>query len=348
MSMSKGIDYGMGETNIDKANGIRFGVIGMNSEHLTEFAWEGIEPDYGEPHCPKCGNEADDVGAEDAPDFDTANWCSECRHHHGDSTADDNPPAKCEQCECVNQDLVCWEEGRGCRDYYCESCRYVFDSSDACGEEPVGHTLDDGEYKGAVDSSNDLFIVASPYYTRAQFCSPCAPGACHLDHPMPEGDKCYCLGHEWFRGGLAPYPVFSVGSDALVMPEWEFKFTGPDDERHLRTWAADGFVLEMYSTNKTDDRGQTVIAYRLTDRGEVIFQEHDFCGSPMHADDSDQSVAALLGFLSLKPGDTDREYFDKYTPRQKEWCRERGEELGMHAHDLEEGPRTGMENEDDE
>ncbi len=36
MADNGGIDYGMGQTNIDKANGIRFGVIPMND--LTEFA----------------------------------------------------------------------------------------------------------------------------------------------------------------------------------------------------------------------------------------------------------------------------------------------------------------------
>ncbi len=52
--MAKGIDYGNGLTNIDHSNGIRYGVIPAN-EVLQ--AWcDSSEPDYGEPHCPKCGN----------------------------------------------------------------------------------------------------------------------------------------------------------------------------------------------------------------------------------------------------------------------------------------------------
>jgi hypothetical protein len=47
-------------------------------------------------------------------------------------------------------------------------------------------------------------------------------------------------------------------------------------------------------------------------RALVLFQGEDFAGSPLHTDDLDETVAALLSFLSLRPGDTDREYFDNY------------------------------------
>lgn len=35
----------------------------------------------------------------------------------------------------------------------------------------------------------------------------------------------------------------------------------------------------------------------------------------------------LLGFLTLRPGDTDREYFDKYTPAQLEYANQHAETL---------------------
>ncbi len=57
---------------------------------------------------------------------------------------------------------------------------------------------------------SDLIIIKSAYYTFAQYCSPCVPGAGNLDHPTPEGCKCYCLGSDWFDNAKAPYPVFSV------------------------------------------------------------------------------------------------------------------------------------------
>lgn len=51
--MNKGIDYGLGKTNIDK-NGIRYGVISQNS---VLQAWcDDSEPYYGNPEkeCPEC------------------------------------------------------------------------------------------------------------------------------------------------------------------------------------------------------------------------------------------------------------------------------------------------------
>jgi hypothetical protein len=59
-------------------------------------------------------------------------------------------------------------------------------------------------------------VVKSPFYTYAQFCSPCVPGAGNLDNPMAEGVKTYCLGHDWFEGGVAPYPVWRVDDHAFV------------------------------------------------------------------------------------------------------------------------------------
>jgi hypothetical protein len=53
--------------------------------------------------------------------------------------------------------------------------------------------------------------------------------------------------------------------------------------------------------------------------GWIIFEGEDFAGSPMDADDSDETVAALLTFLTLRRGDTDAEYFESYTPEQLAW-----------------------------
>jgi hypothetical protein len=76
--------------------------------------------------------------------------------------------------------------------------------------------------------------------------------------------------------------------------------------------------------------------YELKDKGEVIFKGVDFCPSRLHADDSLNTVYAVLSFLSLGKGDTDSEYFDDYTPRQLEWRdSDRREELSLLAYDGE-------------
>jgi len=171
-----GIDYGMGKTNVDAKTGIRYGVINMNAIH--ELAWESFEADYGTPTCRKCGNEAVEYDEDE----------------HGEYEQDEY----------------------GCADYACECCERVFDSFDAYGDEPIGWVLDDGEYQATVDSYNDVFITKSPYFTLAQFCSTCAPGAGHLGNPIDNGVKTYCFGHDWFEGDWAPYPVYRVSDGSLV------------------------------------------------------------------------------------------------------------------------------------
>lgn len=48
-----GIDWSRGSgANCDPETGIRYGIVSANV--LGEIEWEG---DYGEPHCPKCGEE---------------------------------------------------------------------------------------------------------------------------------------------------------------------------------------------------------------------------------------------------------------------------------------------------
>ncbi len=73
------------------------------------------------------------------------------------------------------------------------------------------------------------------------------------------------------------------------------------------------------------------LSYRLTmrERGRsvVLFEGSDFGPSPMWADDSDATVAGVMAFLTLRPGDTDDEYFRDYTPRQLGYC-------SMHAESL--------------
>lgn len=55
----------------------------------------------------------------------------------------------------------------------------------------------------------------------------------------------------------------------------------------------------------------------------------------MHADDSPRTIAALLSFLSLRPGDVEKEYFDNYTPKQMEFAEQHGEDLSLIVYDME-------------
>lgn len=104
----------------------------------------------------------------------------------------------------------------------------------------------------------------------------------------------------------------------------------------LTVWRDNGFILLMWDTHRQDWRGQTVIGFKLWDNGKLIFNDEGFAGSPLHADDSIETVAGLLAFLSLQLGDTDTEYFDDYTPTQLAWLQTgRAEGLAALVYDLE-------------
>jgi hypothetical protein len=108
----------------------------------------------------------------------------------------------------------------------------------------------------------------------------------------------------------------------------------------LRAVDVEGYQLRMWATTRTDWRGQTRIRYEFkTPAGDVLFAGADFCGSPMRADDADETLRSLLGFLTLRPGDTDREYFDEYTPEQLAFANGPAEALQLWAMDeIEDAP----------
>ena len=215
MTQNQGIDYGMGKSNIDSETGIRFGVI-----HHGEVgaAWyESSEADYGPPICPKCGGELDltrEYKIDENPILDK----------DGEEVTDD---------------------------YYCSACDIGIDgyNPDIYMDEPLSHYVVNDQYtaiQGYGDA--DIFVEKAPYFTYAQFCSPCAPGAGHLMGPfvnewensgtgqsgvMAAEDypqdykykaecagfpKVYCFGHDWYENGKAPYPVFSVETGEIVKP----------------------------------------------------------------------------------------------------------------------------------
>lgn len=104
----------------------------------------------------------------------------------------------------------------------------------------------------------------------------------------------------------------------------------------IRTWEEGPFKLDLFDTGEVDDRGASRLAYMFYCEGKLIFQGEDYHCSPLASVDGDRSVSGLLTFLSLKPGDTDREYFQDYTEEQMDFAREHGEELSLYAMELEE------------
>jgi len=125
---------------------------------------------------------------------------------------------------------------------FCPGCKEFDPETSFDMQEAEAFTYDKDGYICTQSADDpDIFIIKSPYFTYAQFCSPCAPGAGYLMSPftmskeMPIDDslplggyaahaiasgfpKVYCFDHSFFDNGKAPYPVFSVETGELVNP----------------------------------------------------------------------------------------------------------------------------------
>jgi hypothetical protein len=117
-------------------------------------------------------------------------------------------------------------------------------------------------------------------------------------------------------------------------PEWSRK--SPD---HLRTVRfapyrkeiGRSFVLDTWDANTYDHHGKAGIAYRLVmvthgkreclfygDRSNGALVWHPLCtGSAI---DSDEAIKTIMGFLTLRPGDTDDDYFAGYSQEQLDFA----------------------------
>src|SRR5262245_8240315 len=68
------------------------------------------------------------------------------------------------------------------------------------------------------------------------------------------------------------------------------------------------FRLKLWDTGQTGYGGKSLLRYQLImSDGVVLFQGSDFGCSPLHAIDSDEAVKGIMSFLTLRPGDTDRD-----------------------------------------
>lgn len=181
-----GIDYALGKANIDPVTGIRFGVI--PASELGEFIDDAFDAEYGDPTCPRCGNNVINSGTR--KDF----FCD-----------------------------TCFEKSYPDRDvntlHHDDLEKFTYWSDQCFGDDPIGWIGNDPAYSYSMAHDGDIFITKSLYYTRAQFCSPCAPGAGYLLNPCADGPKVYCFNHDWFDSGIAPYPVYLVSDDSEVTPE---------------------------------------------------------------------------------------------------------------------------------
>jgi hypothetical protein len=109
---------------------------------------------------------------------------------------------------------------------------------------------------------------------------------------------------------------------------------------HIGWGDGKSWLLELYPNSwKPAAQGQRgTWTYRLFVESlrKDIFSGDDFDPGPLRISPA-QLVADLLGFLTLRPGDTDEGYFEKYTAEQLSWCQSaEAEELKLFAEEPEE------------
>lgn len=111
----------------------------------------------------------------------------------------------------------------------------------------------------------------------------------------------------------------------------------------LRCNMSDGLVVIHTYDPGVIDKSHTRIDATLIWNGKTIFPVGaTWCSIPNGTDlRGITSKELVLSLFEMRPGDTDSEYFDSYTPEQLEWAIKHGEELGMIRDQRYCDPRTG-------
>ncbi|GLW26486.1 hypothetical protein Mame01_65280 [Microbispora amethystogenes] len=106
--------------------------------------------------------------------------------------------------------------------------------------------------------------------------------------------------------------------------------------RLVPAWQIDAdHLLEVEAAGRTDE-GRIRWRYRLSRRRRTIFSGSDICsgvGAILVPSELSSAARTVLHYLTLRPGDTDADYFDSYTRAQLEWRDRYAEELSIYAMD---------------
>jgi hypothetical protein len=92
-------------------------------------------------------------------------------------------------------------------------------------------------------------------------------------------------------------------------------------------------LIEGYKIILTDNE-----EYRFQNpKGEILFEGNDFKPGYFNSFCSMDSAFSLMGFLTLKEGDVEPEYFEDYTRKQIAFMEDKAEELSLYPLYYEEG-----------
>lgn len=100
------------------------------------------------------------------------------------------------------------------------------------------------------------------------------------------------------------------------------------DGDFMRGLILDEYLCELYQPHGFQSGSHYTVGLRLWDGDELIFDSHRVGVPQGVAIDSPGVFEAALSSLSMKPGDTDSDYFSDYTPEQLEWVAKNADDLG--------------------
>lgn len=89
------------------------------------------------------------------------------------------------------------------------------------------------------------------------------------------------------------------------------------------------FTLHLYDVHEIDEAGRYGVGFVLKIGRKVIFSELNPARVAYghHSVDGDAAVRNVMGWLTLRPGDTDSDYFTDYTQEQLDFASAHAETL---------------------
>lgn len=181
----------------------------------------------------------------------------------------------------------------------------IFDTTDLEVCEVCIHLLANGEYNDGTDAAERAYEgMAKVWGDDARYL---IANGDDLGYSTSVCDGCGDSHHGDRFAAVALIPVVTT-----------YRFDGFTDIPHTLTLLQAGH----------DAEGRQRWRYRLNAGTETVFTGDDL-RSPVGDCSADSAARAALGFLTLRPGDTDAEYFDDYTPAQEAWRDTHAENLSI-------------------
>ena len=93
--------------------------------------------------------------------------------------------------------------------------------------------------------------------------------------------------------------------------------------------AGTGWSLEMEEIGQHNHR--ITYCYAFKDEDRLIFAGREFSHPMVRENNEVEAAIGLLGFLSLRPSETDAEFVEDYTPEQIAWADKHGDDLSCYV-----------------